>query len=327
MNLSMNRSIVRLVAGMVLIFLLLRGGAHAGQWQGYRCDNARSGASAESLDTPLHLQWSVAARHAPRPAWPEPGKEVQRMAFDYAPQVAIADGLVVFGSTVDHKITALDLSTGSERWSVFTGGPIRFAPAIVGDRVYAASDDGMVYCLGLADGHVLWRFRGGPRDEWLMGNEQMISRWPARSGVLVEQDTLYATFGMWQSDGIYIVALNARRGSVLWKNDTVNNLYMALPHSSKEGIAAVSPQGQLALCGDTLVVPCGRAMPAGFDRHTGRLLFCNNASDKLHHAGGAWVMAAGDMIFGNRRPVQGHPHVTLREKDPPVGIPKGVQRP
>ena len=241
------------------------------------------------------------------------------MAFDHACQVAIAHGLAFFGSSADHKVYAIDLATGRERWSFFTEGPVRFAPTVSGDRVFAASDDGCVYCLSAGDGELLWRFRGGPRDERLMGNEQMISRWPARAGVLVDGDTVYFTAGMWQPDGVYVYALRARDGSVVWRNNTGSHIYMGMPHSSMEGISGVAPQGHLALHKDTLIVPCGRAMPAGLDRNTGELLFCDNGSDKLHHAGGSWVIAARDMIFGGRRPVHGHPHVDLQEAQPVPG--------
>ena len=293
--------------------------AGPGSWPGYRCDNARSGACPEGLPTPLHLQWTYVPRHKPRPAWPEPCKEVHHLAFDYAPQVAIAHGLVFFGSSADHKVYAVELATGRERWSFFTGGPVRFAPAVWRDRVFAASDDGRLYCLSASDGKLLWRFKAGPRDERLMGNEQMISRWPARAGVLVEGNAVYFTAGMWQPDGVYVYSLRPQDGSVVWENNTSSHIYMGMPHSSMEGISGVSPQGYLALYKDTLIVPCGRAMPAGFDRNTGELLFCDNGSDKLHHAGGAWVMAAKDMIFGPRRPVHGHPHVTLQEAEPVPG--------
>jgi len=302
-----------------ILFCLLSAERLAGAWPTYRFDNAHSGASPNSLKTPLELQWTYLPRHAPRPAWPEPCKEAHRLAFDYAPQVAIAHGLVVFGSSSDHQVRALELATGRERWHFFTEAPVRFAPCVAGDRLFVTSDDGCLYCLAVQNGELLWRFRGGPRDERLMGNEQMISRWPGRAGVLVEGESVFFAAGMWQTDGIYIYALRAQDGKMFWKNDTSNSIYMKLPHSSMEGIASVAPQGQMALCGDTLLVPCGRAMPAGFDKNTGKLLFCDNGSDKLHHAGGSWVMAAQGLFFCRRRPVQGHPHVDLKEAELPAG--------
>jgi len=76
---------------------------------------------------PLQRQWVYAAAHAPRPAWPEPGRELNRLAFDYAYAVTVAKGMACFGSSADHKVYAIDLGTGLERWSFFTEGPVRFA--------------------------------------------------------------------------------------------------------------------------------------------------------------------------------------------------------
>ena len=39
---------------------------------------------------------------------------------------------------------------------------MRFAPAVWKDRVYAASDDGYLYCLAAKDGSLINKWRGGP---------------------------------------------------------------------------------------------------------------------------------------------------------------------
>jgi len=282
-------------------------------WPMYHRDVARTGCGTQDLPTPLFLQWTHVPAHAPRPAWPEPGKEVHRMAFDYAYQVTSADGRVFYGSSADHKVVALDLDDGRVLWSFFTEGPVRFAPCVAGDRVFVASDDGCLVCLNREDGTPIWRFRGGPRDERLLGNGQMISRWPARSGVLVDGDTAYFTAGMWGPDGVYIYALRADDGSVLWKNDTANLQYMLLPHNNYEGISGVSPQGYLALDDGVLLVPTGRAMPARFDARTGRLLPWRIAWGKHHRPGSAWTMAAEGLFFGARRKMTGLPEASLGE--------------
>jgi len=290
-----------------------------GDWSCYRHDNARSGVTDEELATPLYPQWVYAARHAPRPAWPEPCKEMNRMAFDYAYHVSAANGLLFFGSSADHKVYAIDIETGKERWSFFTEAPVRFAPAVSGERVFVASDDGCLYCLSVREGKLLWKFRAAPRDEMLIGNEQMISRWALRSGVVVDGDVVYVTAGMWTPDGVYVYALRARDGSVIWKNDTCGRMYMALPHSSMEGVAGVAPQGYLLLMRDTLIVPNGRCSPAGFDCRTGDLLYLRNDWTKLHHAGDSWVIGGNGLIWSTRRPAQPDRHVVLEESGPAPG--------
>ena len=127
-------------------------------WPTYRHDLARSGVTQEQLRTPLHRQWVHVAPHRPRPAWPEPGRELNRLAFDYAYSLAVAEGTIYYGSSTDHKVYAIDLATGRQRWHFFTGGPIRFAPAVEDGRVFVACDDGWLYCLSTADGTLLWKF-------------------------------------------------------------------------------------------------------------------------------------------------------------------------
>ena len=62
-----------------------------------------------------------------------------------------------FGSSADGRVVALDAATGRERWTFFTDAPVRFAPAVWKDRVFAVSDDGYLYCLAAADGALIQR--------------------------------------------------------------------------------------------------------------------------------------------------------------------------
>ncbi|MFQ5809797.1 MAG: PQQ-binding-like beta-propeller repeat protein, partial [Armatimonadota bacterium] len=217
------------------------------------------------------------------------------MPFDYAYQVAAAGGAVYFGSSADNKVYALDLATGQERWSFMTGAPIRFAPHVADGRVLVASDDGCLYCLSADEGELIWKFRAAPRDEKLIGNGRMISRWPLRSGVIVHDRVVYLTAGMWPAEGVYVYALRIDDGSVVWTNDTSGAMYLKLPHGGAEAITGVAPQGYLLASGDTLLVPTGRSVPAGFDRETGRFLYYRAAENK--HNGGAWASVAGDLVF------------------------------
>ena len=172
-------------------------------------------------------------------AWPDPFRLVNRMDFDYAPALAIAGGLVCFGSSADDTVRALDAKTGEEKWHFITGGPVRFAPQIGKGRVYFASDDGFVYCLEAATGKLVWKFIAAPYDERIVGNHRMISRWPIRAGVLVADGVVYAVAGMWPGEGVFVHALEAETGTPLWCNDTVGG----------------TPQGALLLGGDVLLVP------------------------------------------------------------------------
>ena len=304
------------VAGIILLSVLVAPVVGA-DWPTYRYDAARSGASPEQLKTPLHLQWVYVPRHAPRPAWPEPGRMLNRMAFDYAYQVAVANGLVYFGSSADHKVYALDLTTGQERWSFFTEAPIRFAPTVTGERVFVASDDGWLYCLSAAKGSLLWKFYAGPRDERLMGNEQMISRWPLRSGVVVQDGIVYFTAGMWPAEGVYVYALRATDGAVIWKNDTSGQMYLPQPHPGSAAMTGVAPQGYIVAYKDKLFVPTGRNVPAAFDRNTGRFLYYRSQPNSWHDRwGGSWAFAAVGLLFNWENHTGPDINIKLGESEP-----------
>ena len=67
-------------------------GVRAADWPAYRHDLARSGVTEEPLPARLHLQWVYKAPHPPSPAWPEPGRELNRLPFDYAYELTAAGG-------------------------------------------------------------------------------------------------------------------------------------------------------------------------------------------------------------------------------------------
>lgn len=286
-------------------------------------NNQRTGYTDARVPHAPVLQWVYAETHPPRQAWREPNRELQYIDFDYATQVTVSDGLLIFGSSADHTVRALDLSTGLQRWHFYTEGPVRFAPAVAGDLVYVASDDGHLYALKRSDGALCWKFRGGPSKGKLIGNEQMISHWPARSGVLAEQGRLHFTAGMWSRDGVFIYCLNATDGSVIWRNDTSGFHFTSLPHST--GLAGVAPQGHLALHRGRLYVATGRGAPAYFDASTGEFLFYENGQGyKPHQEGGSRVMAWRDWVIFKRRAQHVEESVRYAERLAGPGITSGL---
>jgi len=198
--------------------------------------------------------------------------------FDDAFQVAVAGGLLYFGSSVDDKIYALDAATGEQRWSFFTGGPVRLAPALYDGRVLVGSDDGFVYCLGADDGRLIWKHRARPKDEKLLGNARMISRWPIRTGVLVNQGIAYFGAGIFPHENVYLMAVRIEDGKLLWKNDTISQ---ASAYRND-----ISPQGYLLAAANRLFVPSGRSLPVAFDCADGHLLFDRDYAWRGEQAGG-----------------------------------------
>ena len=254
----------------VVLLLIGSQGAEAGDWPQFRGDASRSGYTAEPLPSDLALRWVYKPAHLPRPAWQG---EDTRMTFDYTYHAIIADGMVFFAGSADCKVYALDVETGSEVWTFFTDGPVRFAPAFWKDRLFVSSDDGYLYCLGAKTGKLIWRKRGGPADDMVLGNGRMISRWPSRGAATILDDTVYFCAGIWPSEGIYLYALDPETGEVLWLNDSSGGLVMDQPHGGARAASGVSVQGYMAAAGDMLLVPTGRAVPAAFNRMDGKFRY------------------------------------------------------
>jgi len=258
-------------------------------WPAWRHDSARTAASPQELAPQLHLQW---VREYPplKPAWPDQS----RMQFDAAYEPVVLGTLMFVPSPASDSVTALDTRTGAEKWRFFADGPVRFAPAAWDGKVYFVSDDGHLYCLDAQRGTLLWKFRGGPSDRRILGNGRLISLWPARGAPVVADGTVYFAASIWPFMGVFLYALDARTGRVVWVNDGDGSTYIQQPHRA-DSFAGVAPQGPLAVAGDRLLVPGGRSVPAVYDRSTGKLL--HFALVQNSKKGGADVAVLGDQYF------------------------------
>lgn len=251
--------------------LFFAAAVHGADWPTFRHDNSRGGATGEKLALPLRLTWADRAPGTPQSAWPGllgrtiEGKNLgDRVRFDDAFHVAIAGDRVFYGSSVDHAVYCRRLATGEQVWRYVTGGPVRLAPTVWNNRVYVGSDDGYVYCFDAAQGRVIWKLHAAAPDDWMLARGEMISRWPVRTGVLIEDGVAYFGAGIFPHENIYLYAVQATDGKVLWKRDDISE--------RDAGRDDLSPQGYLLAERDLLFVPSGRSLPAALDRETGKVL-------------------------------------------------------
>jgi len=298
-----SRLAITIIAAMVLQFSTAVARA---DWLTYRGDAARTGFVDSPLADSLTLRWSYDAS-PPTPAWPRSG----RMPFDRAYHSVVKGDHVFFGSSTDHSLYRLNLRTGEGGVIYTTDGPIRFAPTIWNDRLLMTSDDGFLYCLSL-DGQVIWKHRGGPGDARRLGNEQLISKWPARGAPAVVGDTVYYAAGIWPSDEIFVYALDCATGAVRWVNDDSGGIEMPQPHGGADAESGVSAQGYLVVSSQQatnvplasddepsprLLVPTGRAVPASFDLGDGKFQYFHLQA--YGQKGGFATMAVGSMFFNS----------------------------
>ncbi|NLX94677.1 MAG: PQQ-binding-like beta-propeller repeat protein [Rhodopirellula sp.] len=262
-------------------------------WPTCRGDNQRSGTTTERIDLPLVEQWAHRATLPPQPAWPEAPARIDvyrnvplgpTVVFDRAFHVVAQNDRVYYGSSADDSVYCLDATTGDVEWCFTTEGPVRLAPTVAGDKVYAGSDDGCVYCLEAGGGHLLWKRRIAPEDRRLPGNGRIMSLWPVRCGLVVDAGQVYVCAGLFPSQGAYLCALDAETGEEAWKEQV-----------------DISAQGYLLASSERLFVPTGRTPPHIYNRADGRQVApfpgIGQQRSGTPEGGGCFAVLVGDQLL------------------------------
>lgn len=294
---------------IVILFLLVLFSSkitYGADWPMWRYDANRSAASEQKLPAKLHLHW---IRQYPplEPAWEDPINQ-DRMPFDRVYEPVVMGTTMFIGSNRSDSVVALDTRTGSEKWKVYVDGPVRLPLVAAKQKVYFVSDDGYLYCVNAETGALIWKFRGGPSDQKVLGNSRLISTWPARGGPVIKDGIIYFSASIWPFMGIFIHAVDAETGKVVWTNDGAGSTYMPQPHDGDGSFAGIAPQGSFTAIADRLIIP-GRCPPACFDRKNGKFLYLhlsgNRFLDSRHRTsrkreGGSHVSAIGEFFFNHR---------------------------
>ncbi len=280
-----------------LILILLSSHAAAADWPMWRFDAGRTAASDEKLPERMHLEWEK-AEAAREQVWDDPLNH-DLMSYDKIFEPVVAGGKMFIGFSDRDKVVALDLETGAAAWTFFTGGPVRLPPVCWQGNVYFTSDDGHLYCVRAEDGRKVWSFSGAPSARKALGNRRLTSAWPARGGPVIRDGKLYFAVSIWPFMGTYLYALDAATGQVVWVNDGTGSDFIKQPHSAA-AFAGVAPQGALVATKDTLLVPGGRSVPAGFDRETGALRYFN-LKDGGKGNGGSFVISGEKHFYVHTR--------------------------
>ena len=262
--------------------------AAAVDWPTHLHDNHRTGATSEQLKLPLRQMWVYGTTRSPRPAWNEtPALQDfwhgtydhrSRVNVDPAFQAVVVGNSLYFGSSNSDKVVCLDARFGSERWTFFTGGPVRFAPAFHDGKVYLGSDDGYVYCLSATNGSVVWKEKATDSDELMFANGRMVSVCPVRTAVLVDNGVAYWGSGLFAGaqTGLnrYICAYDADNGNQIWK--------MSPPKPV---------QGYPLASANNLYMPAGKSTPTYYRRSNGTHLGSIGSNSRQ---GGTYALLSND---------------------------------
>jgi len=282
-----------IVAVSLASFLAVQG-APAGDWPMWRYDAGRTAITPDELPTDLHLQW-IREFPRPRPAWPRSQRKLQ---FDASYEPVVAGTTIFVPSMASDSVTAYDTRTGEEKWRFYTDGPVRFAPVAHNDALYFASDDGYLYCLSASEGSLLWRFRAGPSNRKIIGNDRLISMWPARGAPVIHEGVVYFAGGIWPFMGTFIHALDAHTGKAIWCNSGSGSEYTLHQHNSYS-FGGVAPQGYIAATEEKLLVSGGRTVPACYDRRTGNFEYFHMASREFGKDAGGYAVSVVGPYFLN----------------------------
>lgn len=294
---SRHRLALFVLGATALAAVVCAPSAHAADWPAWRYDAGRTAASPEALPDTLHVRWM--RQYTQRePVWEDPLNR-DLMPYDTVFEPIVHQGMVFLTFNDKDKVVALDIATGEERWSFYCDGPLRLPPTAYDGKLYVPSDDGHLYCLDAGAGALRWRFRGGPGERKALGNSRLINTWPVRSGPVVADGRVYGGASIWPFMGVFIYALDAETGAIVWMNDGESARFQQQPHGGAYSFASVAPQGAFALCGDALLVPGGRSVPAVFDRATGAFRYYQFA--KYSKTGGSFVCAIDDVFFSHHR--------------------------
>lgn len=271
------------------VLLTLPVALRASDWPMWRFDRQRSGATAQALPRELKLDWS---RELGKP---DPAFDYHfRLCADQSYEPVAANGVLFVPSNVGDSVTAYDLVSGAVKWRFVAEGPVRFAPVVANDRVWFASDDGFLYCVDAATGALRWKTRGAPEDRAdyrMLVNDRLCSRWPARGGPVLQGDTIFFGCGLWPSEGVFALAVDANSGAVKWRNADISQIADGLEEHGKMADLGLPPHGYFAWLGDKLAMPSGRAIAAFLDPRIGKLDAYNSFYGKGSQTPrGAWAV-------------------------------------
>jgi outer membrane protein assembly factor BamB len=166
-------------------------------WPTYRQDASRSGHSTTAVSAGLQPRWQT------------------NLTTHASPLVIVGDQ--VFVADVDaHAVCALNAANGKIQWTYTTGGRVDSPPTFCQGRLLFGSRDGWAYCVRVADGALIWRFKALP-DRLMCAYGQVESAWPVRGSILVRDNVAYFVAGRnsFLDGGLFLFGLDPQTGRAI----------------------------------------------------------------------------------------------------------------
>ena len=183
--------------------------------------------------------------------------------------VAYADGKVYVSSGLG-KIVAIDAVTGEEIWGNRILSPLHSAPVASLERVFAISDDNVIYAFDTSSGEIVWSHQA------IIESARMLT---VPSPALVD-DVLVAPFSSGE-----LIALRQQNGNVLWQ-DSLSSTARLTPLASVNDIAA-GP----AIADGYVIATAQSGVMTAFDLRTGQRVWSQPAGAL------GYPLIVGDFVF------------------------------
>ena len=150
---------------------------------------------------------------------------------------------------------AVHRRTGRVLWSVVGPSPRVLhgqwsSPALIEVRgrelALFGGGDGQLYALDAASGKEIWRFDGNPVNAvWRRGSD--VDGRAGRNSIIacpvVHDGRVHVTAGTFPMMGVYIYALDAATGQVLWVNDNSHDRFLSELSPRPDCFASIAPRG------------------------------------------------------------------------------------
>jgi outer membrane protein assembly factor BamB len=163
----------------------------------------------------------------------------------------VSDGMVYVPSS-DHKLYALSVEDGSQRWEFPTEGPLWSAPLVVDDTIYLASMDHRIYALD-KNGRNLWtseRMSGAIADTPSMNSDQLLVGTFDKKLEAVRAADGKQTWEPFLAEN-WVWGGPVIEADVAYFGDLSGNLYEVSTETGKSGLEGQTPR--LSLTGDRIV--------------------------------------------------------------------------
>ncbi|MHC4405449.1 MAG: outer membrane protein assembly factor BamB family protein, partial [Planctomycetota bacterium] len=306
-----------LVCSSIAIVAVGVASADAADWPTFMHDNHRSGVTAESVQPPLALRWVFDSPFPPAKGWAMPvngygaRKNKPNVSYDDAFRVIAVGDTCYFSSSSEHRVVAVDASTGTIRWSHFTDAAPRLAPAYWHGKLYVGADDGLFRCLDARDGRLLWKIDAAPRQRLTLGHGRFSSLWPIRGAGIVDGGIAFFSTGLFPYHHVYLYAVDAETGSILWRRQL-----------DRGGRDAHAPQGYLLSTADSLFAT-SRVAPTRWDKRDGSPVDFNtpfpqvkDAHQYRFHNGGSYarIWNGKHLVYGRACILAYDPDSELKDK-------------